>query len=113
LQKISDVVPEDLRPLVLESPMIAPDMRRTLPDAIAYFETVRLIIAWCEMRKDFQNFRTDRIFVHELFDDTYPTRTRELRRQCWDQERVRLEAKPGTGQVDFFCPPRRASTRAI
>lgn len=129
IAKIGDVVPEDLRPLVLESPMMAPDMKRTLPDAIdvaqlrawirrrgkvrigyadehgrgtertiwpiaiAYFETVRLIIAWCEMREDFRNFRTDRISATDFLDDTYPTRTRELRRQWWVRERERLEAK--------------------
>lgn len=130
IAKISDVVPEDLRPLVLESPMIAPDTRRTLPDtidvaqlrawirrrgkvrigytdehgrssertiwpiAIAYFETVRLIVAWCELREDFRNFRTDRITDTAFLDDTYPTRTRELRRQWWARERGQLESKP-------------------
>jgi len=130
IAKISDVVPEDLRPLVLDSPMIAPDTRRNLADtidvaqlrawirrrgkvrigyadehgrssertiwpiAIAYFETVRLIVAWCELREDFRNFRTDRITDTVFLDDTYPTRTRELRRQWWAQERERLESKP-------------------
>lgn len=127
--KISDVVPEDLRPLVLESPMMAPDTYDTVPDsinvaqmrawirrrgkvrigytdeqsrttartiwpiAVAYFETVRLIVAWCELREDFRNFRTDRITVADFLDDVYPVRTRELRRQWRALERKRIETQ--------------------
>ena len=29
------------------------------PVAIAYYETVRLLAAWCELREDFRHFRTD------------------------------------------------------
>ncbi|MDA0241176.1 MAG: YafY family protein, partial [Proteobacteria bacterium] len=112
IAKISDVVPEDLRPLVLDSPMMAPawsdrgpedavDMERVRtwirrrgklridygdekgkpsqrviwPIAIAYFETVRLIVAWCELRTDFRHFRTDRIQHAEFLEEIYQTRT--------------------------------------
>lgn len=123
IAKISDVVPEDLRPLVLESPMMAPswsdhhpedavDMERVRtwirrrgkilidygdekgkssqrviwPIAIAYFETVRLIVAWCELRTDFRHFRTDRIQKAKFLDETYPTRTSVLRKQWWESQ---------------------------
>lgn len=125
IAKISAVVPEDLRPLVLESPLIAPDMNCALPDmvdvaqvrlwirqrgkialgyadeagrvtertiwpiALAYFETVRVIIAWCELREDFRNFRTDRIRSAEFLSDTYPARARDLRREWWAREEAR------------------------
>lgn len=129
IAKISDVVPEDLRPLVLESPMLAPDTQATVPDsidvaqmrawirrrgkvhigyadeqgkttertiwpiAVAYFETVRLIVAWCELREDFRNFRTDRISAADYLDDIYPVRTRDLRRQWRALERKRIETQ--------------------
>jgi predicted DNA-binding transcriptional regulator YafY len=123
IAKISEVVPEDLRPLVLDEVSLTPpvsdlevdaiDMQqlrswirrrgkirinyrdvkgktgqRTIwPIAVAYFSTVRLVVAWCEKRKDFRHFRTDRISTAEFLEDTYPTRTSVLRKQWWDQEK--------------------------
>lgn len=135
IAKIADVVPEDLRPMVLDSPMMAPDMQRAVPDAIdvgqlrawirrrgkvrieysddrghqsertvwpiaiAYFETVRLMVGWCELREDFRSFRTDRISRTLFLEETYPTRTRQLRRQWWAQEKARLDTKADSGQT--------------
>jgi predicted DNA-binding transcriptional regulator YafY len=31
------------------------------PVALAFFEQVRVLVAWCELRQDFRTFRTDRI----------------------------------------------------
>lgn len=129
IAKIADVVPEDLRPIVLDSPMMAPDLQRSIPDAIdvgqlrawirrrgkvqiaysderdrqserivwpiaiAYFETVRLMIGWCELRQDFRSFRTDRISGVAFLEETYPTRTKQLRRQWWAHEKARMDAK--------------------
>ena len=31
------------------------------PCALAFFEQVRMVVAWCELRHDFRHFRTDRI----------------------------------------------------
>ncbi|HTJ64873.1 MAG TPA: YafY family protein [Alphaproteobacteria bacterium] len=49
------------------------------PIAIAYFQHVRLIIAWCEMRQDFRHFRTDRVDEAEPLDERYPDRLANLR----------------------------------
>ena len=35
--------------------------RHIWPFALAYFERVRVVLAWCELREDFRSFRTDRI----------------------------------------------------
>jgi len=35
--------------------------RHIWPFALAYFERVRVVLAWCELRNDFRSFRTDRI----------------------------------------------------
>ncbi len=54
--------------------------RRTVwPVAIGYFQTVRLLVAWCEMRRDFRAFRTDRIEGVEFLDERYPERRAVLR----------------------------------
>ena len=125
IAKISEVVPEDLRPTVLSQVSLMPpvvdietdgidmqDLRTCIrrrgkiniqyknakdeaghriiwPIAIAYFKTVRLIVAWCEQRQDFRHFRTDRISDFEFLEETYPTQTEVLKKQWWDQEKKR------------------------
>src|SRR5262249_3841377 len=38
------------------------ETQRTIwPIAIGYLDRVRLLVAWCEMRRDFRHFRTDRV----------------------------------------------------
>lgn len=44
------------------------------PFALAFFDRVRLLIVWCELRGDFRSFRTDRIVEAELLEARYPTR---------------------------------------
>lgn len=59
------------------------ETRRTVwPVAIAYYETVRLLAAWCELREDFRHFRTDRVSEAEFLDDRYPVR-RDILRSQW------------------------------
>jgi predicted DNA-binding transcriptional regulator YafY len=58
------------------------ETRRTVwPVAIAYYESVRLLAAWCELRSDFRHFRTDRVFEAEFLADRYPARRDVLRSQ--------------------------------
>jgi predicted DNA-binding transcriptional regulator YafY len=59
------------------------ETRRTVwPVAIAYYETVRLLAAWCELRQDFRHFRTDRVNDAEFLDERYPAR-RDILRSQW------------------------------
>jgi predicted DNA-binding transcriptional regulator YafY len=56
------------------------ETRRTIwPFQVAYRETTRIIIAWCETRDDFRMFRTDRVLVAEVLDERYPARPAALR----------------------------------
>jgi len=56
--------------------------QRTIwPIALAYFDEVRIVAAWCEARDDFRHFRTDRISKLELTAETYPVRKRTLLQQ--------------------------------
>ncbi|KAF1016312.1 MAG: hypothetical protein GAK31_01803 [Stenotrophomonas maltophilia] len=48
------------------------------PFALVYFEQARVLMAWCEQRGDFRNFRADRIAQAELQEDRYPRRRRAL-----------------------------------
>ncbi|MEQ8936555.1 MAG: YafY family protein [Amphiplicatus sp.] len=73
----------------------ASETERTVwPIAIGYFETVRLIAAWCELRGDFRHFRTDRVVSAAFLEERYPGRRTHLRKQ-WSlaQRATRLAAE--------------------
>ena len=125
IAKIDAVVPEHLRPMILDSTLTVPnltpcepdaldmarvrswirtqgklkiqysdtdgrDSRRVIwPIAVAYFETVRLIVAWCELRQAFRHFRTDRIKSADFLEETFPTRTETLRAAWWKEEKMK------------------------
>src|ERR1700731_3300830 len=64
------------------------DSRRTIwPIAMGYHEAVRLLAAWCELRKDFRSFRTDRVIDAEHLDEKYPER-RDLLKARWRRSLV-------------------------
>ena len=56
--------------------------RTVWPVAIAYYETVRLLAAWCELRQDFRHFRTDRVTEAQFTEERYPAR-RDILRSQW------------------------------
>ena len=52
---------------------------RTLwPFALAFMDNVDLVVAWCEMRRDFRHFRADRIASLQVLDERYPRRRAAL-----------------------------------
>ena len=48
------------------------------PVAIGFFETTRLVAAWCELREDFRHFRADRIDALAETGTRYPRRRAAL-----------------------------------
>jgi predicted DNA-binding transcriptional regulator YafY len=58
--------------------------RTIWPVAIGYLDTVRLLIAWCELRNDFRHFRTDRVVTADFLGERYPERPATLRHK-WRQ----------------------------
>jgi predicted DNA-binding transcriptional regulator YafY len=52
----------------------AVSIRRVWPFALGYFEHVRVMVAWCELRNDFRHFRTDRIIDMAQQEVRYPRR---------------------------------------
>ena len=64
------------------------DSKRTIwPVAIGYHEAVRILAAWCELRRDFRSFRTDRVVDAAYLDEKYPER-RDLLRAKWRRSLV-------------------------
>ena len=50
------------------------DTQRTIwPFALAFFERVRVVVAWCELRRGFRHFRADRILTLSLSGNALPT----------------------------------------
>ncbi len=134
IAKIADVVPEQLRPMILDSAVTAPDLASRQPDAldmervrawirtrgklrirysdgadrgtdrviwpiaVAYFETVRLIVAWCELRQAFRHFRTDRIRSADFLEERFPTPRKALRAAWRRAEQARCLLADGGAQ---------------
>lgn len=79
------------------------------PVTVGYLDTVRLLIAWCELRQDFRSFRTDRVASAEFLLERYPERPQLLRakwrralearreqdRQCARSEREQSKVAEG------------------
>ncbi|MBT9548739.1 MAG: YafY family transcriptional regulator [Candidatus Sericytochromatia bacterium] len=61
------------------------------PICVAYFEAVRLLVGWCELRREFRHFRTDRIQQVDFLAQTYPAETQSLLR-AWREEEKRKNA---------------------
>jgi predicted DNA-binding transcriptional regulator YafY len=55
--------------------------RTVWPFLVGYFEQVRTLIAWCELRGDFRMFRTDRLRGIDFLEERYPERRATLRRR--------------------------------
>lgn len=60
------------------------------PFGLAYFDSVRVVIAWCEMREGFRHFRTDRIAALEI-GERYPGRRAQLLQRWKKEELPRLQ----------------------
>lgn len=62
--------------------------RRVWPFALGFFEHVRVLVAWCELRQEIRHFRTDRILSFEVYPERYPQRRQALLQQWRQQEGI-------------------------
>ncbi|RAK59657.1 YafY family transcriptional regulator [Phenylobacterium hankyongense] len=62
------------------------------PIAVGYHETVRLLVAWCELRRDFRTFRTDRVAGAQFLEERYPERPATLRARWRKAKLAQAEA---------------------
>lgn len=56
------------------------------PIALSYFDAQRLIVGWCELRKDFRTFRTDRMAQAQVLTERYTERRKALLKRWMEQE---------------------------
>jgi predicted DNA-binding transcriptional regulator YafY len=66
------------------------------PCALAVFDHVRILVAWCELRGDFRHFRIDRVIELKPQNERYPRRRVDLLRD-WHQQ-MDQECRPMTGE---------------
>jgi len=65
------------------------ETRRTIwPFALGFFERVRVVAAWCELRQAFRNFRTDRITALSVEGPRYPRRRHALMKEWREREGI-------------------------
>jgi predicted DNA-binding transcriptional regulator YafY len=61
--------------------------KRTIwPFAVGFFEKVRVVVAWCELRDDYRHFRTDRIATLSLTERRYPRRRQVMLKEWRERE---------------------------
>ncbi len=140
--KIGDVIPEHLRPLLMEPALSAmtsipnatdtidmarvrtciraqakitlhyrdekgaTTLRTIWPIAVSYWDAVRLIIGWCELRKSFRHFRTDRVVSADFLEERYAQPRARLRaqwrkemREDWEQRKSREAAAKAASEA--------------
>jgi len=62
------------------------------PFALGFFDQVRVIGAWCELRADFRSFRVDRVVELAATAERYPRRRRALLKAWREAEGIAEEA---------------------
>ena len=66
----------------------APTRRLVWPFALGFFDHVRVIVAWCELRSGFRHFRADRIAELQATETRYPRRRRALLKEWREAENI-------------------------
>lgn len=52
--------------------------RTIWPFVLAFYDRVRVVVAWCELREGYRHFRTDRITALEVTSERFPRRRATL-----------------------------------
>jgi predicted DNA-binding transcriptional regulator YafY len=55
--------------------------RLVWPVTVGFFDTTRILVAWCELRQDFRHFRTDRIEAADMLAERLPRPRRTLMKE--------------------------------
>jgi predicted DNA-binding transcriptional regulator YafY len=61
------------------------------PVALGFFDQVRILAAWCELRNDYRHFRIDRMNTANLLDERPPRRRRAMYKEWREREGVEPE----------------------
>lgn len=75
----------------------AGSLRIVWPFALGFFDKVRVLVSWCELRRDFRHFRTDRIAELTLLDQRYPRRRQALLKAWRETQAIAAASKDAAG----------------
>lgn len=65
------------------------ETRRVIwPFALGFFDQVRMVVAWCELRQGFRHFRTDRILELAAIEVRYPRRRQVLLKEWREMQGI-------------------------
>jgi predicted DNA-binding transcriptional regulator YafY len=79
LARIREAIRTEVKVRITYRDLRGEESQRTIwPIALAYFERVRMVAAWCELRQDYRHFRTDGITHLALTAERYPRRRKDL-----------------------------------
>jgi predicted DNA-binding transcriptional regulator YafY len=78
--------------------------RMIWPIAVSYWETTRVIVAWCELRQAFRSFRTDRVRHADFRAERYPVARTRLTAQWRKETRERMERGEHHRKADAHPP---------
>ena len=78
--------------------------RTIWPVTLAYFEDRQIVAAWCTLREDFRNFRTDRITAAAPTEGRFGRRRAVLAREWEDQAEAERRARSARYEQDTPGP---------
>jgi predicted DNA-binding transcriptional regulator YafY len=86
---VRDAIRRERKITIAYADKAAAHSRRTIwPFALAYFDRMHMIAAWCEWRQGFRHFRIDRIASFEVETARYPRRRAALLKEWREGEGV-------------------------
>lgn len=89
LEDIRQVIRRERKIEILYRDLKEQETKRVVwPFALAFFDRVRVLVAWCEVRQAFRHFRLDRIKELTLLDSKYPRRRQILLKEWREQEGI-------------------------
>jgi predicted DNA-binding transcriptional regulator YafY len=74
--------------LTYEDSKGAPSERVIWPFAVGFFDSIRIVVGWCELREAFRHFRTDRILSLRVTESRYPRRRLALLKEWREAEGI-------------------------
>ncbi len=73
----------------------APTQRTVWPFLLAFFDRMRMIVAWCELRQGYRHFRADRIVSMQVIEERTGRRRLAMAKEWREEEMLRARDHPG------------------
>lgn len=94
LARIREAIRTEHKLIITYADLHGEESERTIwPIALAFFDRVRIVVSWCEMREGYRHFRTDGIRRLAISGERYPRRRQAMLREWRAAENI--PAQPG------------------